>query len=94
MYISSRFDARGFSELLRGSEIWLSLLYVYHRRIARDYESVFPYIHTMALGMQTSAQVLLPEADQGIGVTGAVWDGKTELPVLYLLHGSSDDSSI
>lgn len=52
------------------------------------------HFYSMALGMQTSAQVLLPEADQGIGVTGAVWDGKTELPVLYLLHGSSDDSSI
>lgn len=52
------------------------------------------HFYSMSLGMQTSAQVLLPEPDQGIGVTGAVWDGKTELPVLYLLHGKSDDSTI
>lgn len=46
------------------------------------------------LGLQTTAQVILPEADSGIGVSGAVWDGVSELPVLYLLHGSSDDSTI
>lgn len=50
--------------------------------------------YSMALGMQTTAQVFLPEPDQGIGITGAVWDGKTELPVLYLLHGTSDNSTI
>lgn len=52
------------------------------------------HCYSMALGMQTTVQVLLPEADQGIGITGAVWDGKTELPVLYLLHGTSDNSTI
>ena len=50
--------------------------------------------YSMVLGLQTTTEVLLPEPDQGIGVTGAVWDGKSDLPVLYLLHGSSDDSTI
>lgn len=50
--------------------------------------------YSMSLGMQTTVQVLLPEPDQGIGVTGAVWNGKEELPVLYLLHGTSDNSTI
>ena len=55
---------------------------------------VSAHFYSMALGMQTTAQVFLPEADQGIGITGSVWDGKEELPVLYLLHGASDNSTI
>ena len=55
---------------------------------------VTAHFYSEVLDLQTTVQVLLPEADNGIGVTNAVWDGRTELPVLYLLHGSSDDSTI
>ena len=45
-----------------------------------------------ALGVQTTVNVILPEATQGIGIKAS---GKEELPkVLYLLHGYSDDHSI
>ena len=45
-----------------------------------------------ALNVQTTVNVILPEAVQGIGITAS---GKAELPkVLYLLHGYSDDHSI
>ncbi len=44
------------------------------------------------LNVATTVNVILPEANQGIGITAA---GKAELPdVLYLLHGYSDDHSI
>lgn len=57
------------------------------------------------LGMGMSMDVILPEGGQGIGVNGIPeWnDGKTDkllhdgtgkLPTLYLLHGTSDDSTI
>lgn len=46
-----------------------------------------------ALGMNMSVEIILPEADMGIGVTGN--DVKLEdLPVLYMLHGTSDDQTI
>lgn len=45
-----------------------------------------------ALGVASSVEVILPENEQGIGVTAA---GGTALPrVLYLLHGYSDDHTI
>ncbi len=44
------------------------------------------------LGVQASAEVILPEGKQGIGVDAANEDA---LPhVLYLLHGYSDDHTI
>lgn len=44
------------------------------------------------LGISTSATVLLPQTAQGqIGLSGAV---RAETPVLYLLHGYSDDDTI
>ena len=47
------------------------------------------------LGMAMSMDVILPEGEQGIGVNARpVWDGQEELPVLYLLHGTSDDHTI
>ena len=57
------------------------------------------------LGMGMSMDVILPEGDQGIGVNGIpqwndgrsdqlLWDGSSALPTLYLLHGTSDDSTI
>lgn len=38
--------------------------------------------------------VILPEADRGLGVDENVWDGVEPLPVLYLLHGMSDNHTI
>src|SRR5690606_33749942 len=50
--------------------------------------------HSSALGLATSMTVLLPQRDAAgqIGVGGGVRDGGT--PVLYLLHGLSDDDTI
>lgn len=45
------------------------------------------------LGLMSTMSVLLPESDPLIGVGETVWDGTSELPALYLLHGSSDDHS-
>ncbi|MFJ8577991.1 alpha/beta hydrolase [Micromonospora sp. NPDC093277] len=45
-----------------------------------------------ALGMGTSMTVLLPERSPAIGVAGRGVDG--DPPVLYLLHGLSDDDTI
>ncbi len=45
-----------------------------------------------ALNMQSSVDVILPEAVQGIGQVGSAFSGK--LPTLYLLHGLSDDHTI
>ena len=49
-----------------------------------------------ALGVASSVEVILPESDQGIGVTASGdASGKPALPkVLYLLHGYSDDHTI
>ncbi len=45
------------------------------------------------LGMCTAVNVILPEKHQGIGVEGAKeFEGR--YPVLYLLHGASDDHTI
>jgi len=45
-----------------------------------------------ALGVASAVEVILPEVDQGIGVTAS---GEAALPkVLYLLHGYSDDQTI
>ncbi|GAA2710579.1 alpha/beta hydrolase family protein [Micromonospora olivasterospora] len=49
--------------------------------------------HSEALGMGTAMTVLLPErADSTIGLTGSVPAG--DPPMLYLLHGLSDDDTI
>lgn len=50
--------------------------------------------YSRVLGLSCTMGVILPEPDQGIGVGEAVWDGKTPLPVLYLLHGMSDNHTI
>lgn len=51
--------------------------------------------YAQTLGMASSMDVILPETNQGIGVGGMPpWDGESLLPVLYLLHGSSDDHTI
>lgn len=47
------------------------------------------------LGMAMSMDVILPEGSQGVGVDAKpLWDGEEKLPVLYLLHGTSDDHTI
>lgn len=51
------------------------------------------HFYSQALEMQTEINVLLPEPSQGIGVEGTS-DSLTDLPVLYLLHGLSDDQTI
>ncbi len=50
--------------------------------------------YSRVLGLSCTMGVILPEADQGIGVGESVWDGVTPLPVLYLLHGMSDNHTI
>ena len=45
--------------------------------------------YSEALGSGTGMNVLLPEAAQGIGFDASAGTGA--LPVLYLLHGLSDD---
>lgn len=45
------------------------------------------------LNLQTTVSVILPEGTQGIGVDGAREETE-EFPVLYLLHGKTDDHSI
>ncbi|MGO3210837.1 alpha/beta hydrolase [Brachybacterium sp. AOP42-C2-15] len=52
-----------------------------------------------SLGMGTSMVVLMPQAAAGIGMEGAGGDASTAgsgrgVPVLYLLHGLSDDCTI
>ena len=44
------------------------------------------------LNVASSVNVILPEADQGIGMDGAGGDNPPD--VLYLLHGYSDDHTI
>lgn len=46
-----------------------------------------------ALGMQTTCLVILPEREAGIGMQGQAVK-KERYPVLWLLHGASDDCSI
>ena len=45
------------------------------------------------LGMCTSVNVILPQKIHGIGVEGSSGT-KDRYPVLYLLHGASDDHTI
>ena len=50
------------------------------------------HFFSQTLNVAASVEVILPESDQGIGVTAA---GSSEPPkVLYLLHGYSDDHTI
>lgn len=51
------------------------------------------HFFSQTLEMQTEINVLLPEPSQGIGVEGTQ-DSLTDLPVLYLLHGLSDDQTL
>ncbi|GAA1488731.1 alpha/beta hydrolase [Brachybacterium sacelli] len=53
-------------------------------------------IFSESLGMGTSMVVLMPQAASGIGMEGAEGSGTSVrgVPVLYLLHGLSDDCTI
>ena len=46
------------------------------------------------MGMQMALSIILPENAQGIGVAGAAEESTAPIPVLYLLHGTSDDQTI
>lgn len=46
------------------------------------------------MGMQMNLNIILPEVMQGIGVEGAAETENKPIPVLYLLHGTSDDHTI
>jgi len=51
--------------------------------------------YSKVLGIASSMDVILPELASGIGAGGPpAWDGVELLPVLYLLHGTSDDQTI
>lgn len=47
---------------------------------------------SQVLGLSSQAAVILPEPSQGIGQAGAAQSG--DAPVLWLLHGGSDDHTI
>ena len=49
--------------------------------------------YSNTLGMQSRMNVILPEAAQGIGLSTDS-TARNNIPVLYLLHGLSDDESI
>lgn len=49
-------------------------------------------LHSDVLNMDTGISVIMPERMQGIGLAGK--ESKKEYPVLWLLHGRSDDHTI
>ncbi|GHU86849.1 tributyrin esterase [Spirochaetia bacterium] len=53
---------------------------------------VHTHFYSAALGMQRTIDVVLPQSASGIGVGGTESGGN--IPVLYLLHGWSDDHTI
>ena len=48
--------------------------------------------YSEVLGMDTGISVIMPQKLQGIGLAGS--GGKEQYPVLWLLHGRSDDHTI
>ena len=48
--------------------------------------------YSSALGMQRAMDVVLPQKQNGVGQQSGAGNGK--YPVLYLLHGGSDDHTI
>jgi S-formylglutathione hydrolase FrmB len=53
---------------------------------------VHAHFYSAVLGMQRTIDVVLPQSASGIGVGGT--ERKNSIPVLYLLHGWSDDHTI
>ena len=53
---------------------------------------VHAHFFSQTLGMEVQADVILPQEENGIGQAGTRADRK--LPVLYLLHGMTDDQTI
>ena len=49
--------------------------------------------YSQTLKMDTQITVILPEKEQGIGMQGCGQIEKESCPVLWLLHGRSDDHS-
>ena len=50
--------------------------------------------YSRILKMDTQVSVILPEKEQGIGMGGHDSDKTHDCPVLWLLHGRSDDHTI
>ncbi|WP_202621601.1 alpha/beta hydrolase [Anaerocolumna sedimenticola] len=48
--------------------------------------------YSQTLGMQRSMDVIMPQKSNGIGQEGM--EREEKIPVLYLLHGASDDHTI
>lgn len=48
--------------------------------------------YSKILGMQRSMDVIMPQKDNGVGLKSG--DNGNKIPVLYLLHGASDDHTI
>ena len=48
--------------------------------------------YSETLGMERSIEVILPQVQNGIGQDGS--KALTDVPVMYLLHGASDDQTI
>ncbi len=48
--------------------------------------------YSQTLGMQRSMDVIMPQKSNGIGQEGT--ENEEKIPVLYLLHGASDDHTI
>ena len=58
---------------------------------------VHAHFFSEALGMERGVEVILPQSANGIGQSGKKAAGKRQercVPVLYLLHGASDDETI
>ena len=49
---------------------------------------------SQALGMERQIDVILPQAANGIGQAGDQSAAQNDIPVLYLLHGATDDHTI
>ena len=50
--------------------------------------------YSQTLKMDTQITVIFPEKEQGIGMQGCGQIEKESCPVLWLLHGRSDDHTI
>lgn len=51
-------------------------------------------LYSESLAMGTNLVVLMPQAASGIGMRGEIAGGGDGVPVLYLLHGLSDDCTV
>lgn len=52
------------------------------------------HFYSNILGLNCSMDVIIPESRQGVGIKPSAQTSNRPLPVLYLLHGLSDDHTI